>query len=607
MESKKSGKSVREVVASLWLNTKRTIRLAWLADKKLFSALFFVGLISGLFPIALGFVSRIIIDKIVAAQTTTTVISIALLSVFALRYLINLIQDLIVAFQYDYVDRLFDLRLENFLTLEFTGKLAELDLAHFENAETQTLLQKARQAHIWRIQNFIYFLLSSTVSLATFVGAFVVLLPFGIWIPMLMVAATLPRFYLRTKYSQSEWSVFHQNTIESKELGYVSDLLDDPVSAKEIKILQAGPAILERIKNLQKKILDNLRGPIREYMSSLYVPITIETATLGALSYIELGSAVTGLLTIGAFTFYIQMLDRISSSAKDVLSSVNRLYDNNLYVDYHFDVLALPKLVKESTPGIVFDELKPPKIEFQNVSFDYPGGTHALKNITFALEPGEHLAIVGANGAGKSTLIKLLLRFYDPTRGQIMVNDYNLRELRLDNWYKFVGTLFQDFVKFFLTIRENILLGNTDVIDEDKMKRAAEKSGAAEFIEKFPKKYEQRLGKKFDDAVELSQGQWQKLALARAFYEEAPILILDEPTSAIDSEAEAAIFENLDEAYKDKTLILVSHRFSTVKNADKIIVLKDGAIEEQGNHHDLMKQDGIYARMFRKQAKGYID
>jgi ATP-binding cassette subfamily B protein len=199
------------------------------------------------------------------------------------------------------------------------------------------------------------------------------------------------------------------------------------------------------------------------------------------------------------------------------------------------------------------------------------------------------------------------LRFYDPTRGQILVNGVDLREISLSSWYKLVSILFQDFVQFSLTIKDNILLGDVRAIDEERMKDAARKSGAAEFIEKFQKRYDTRLGKRFDDSVELSQGQWQKLAIARTFYEAAPLLVLDEPTSAIDAEAEAEIFDNINEVYKDKGLILISHRFSTVRNADKIIVLQNGKITEEGDHRSLMRENMVYARMFRKQAKGYIE
>ncbi|MDP3730951.1 MAG: ABC transporter ATP-binding protein [bacterium] len=342
-------------------------------------------------------------------------------------------------------------------------------------------------------------------------------------------------------------------------------------------------------------------------MFGIYFPTVLEVVVLFLLTYSRLGATAAGIISIGAFTFFSQMLDRVSFGAQRMVNGFGRIYENNLYVGYYFDVLDLPKVIKEKVPGHEFAEIAPPKIQFINVNFGYPDGPKVLKNISFELKPGEHLAIVGPNGAGKTTLTKLLLRFYDPTEGQILVNDYDLRDLKLSHWYKFIGTLFQDFVKFMLTVKDNILLGNSDTIDERKMREAARKSGAAEFIEELPKKYDQRLGRRFEEGIELSHGQWQKLALARAFYEEAPVLILDEPTSAIDAEAEAKIFDNLYKVYKDKSLILISHRFSTVKNADKIIVLQNGRITEEGNHESLMKKDGVYARMFRKQASGYVE
>ena len=408
-----------------------------------------------------------------------------------------------------------------------------------------------------------------------------------------------------------EWSVFNSTTPESKDLSYLKSLLSDgSKDLKEIKTFQATGELLKRLKRLQERIFNLMKKTLLENMPKLYWPIVIELAVLALLAYLKLPAAAAGVVTVGAFTFYIQNLGRISGNAQDLVRHTTNLYENNLYIQYYFDVLNLPKLIQEAEPGHVFadEEIKAPEIQFNNVSFRYPGGPKVLKNISFRLKPGEHLAIVGANGAGKTTLTKLLLRFYDPTEGEILINDYPLRDIKLSNWYKFISTLFQDFAKFSFTIKDNIILGKPDLVDEKRMRAAARKSGANEFIEKLPKQYEQRLGKRFEDGTDLSIGQWQKLALARAFYEEAPILILDEPTSAIDAEAEAQIFDNLDKLYTDKTLVIISHRFSTVRNADKIIVLKNGQIAEEGNHESLMKKrNGLYATMFEKQAKGYID
>lgn len=596
-----------EVFRQFWKNVKDAFGVAWRVDSKILSIIIFLGAVGAVFPIAFGYVFKIFLDELLIAQSTFGVVSAVLLGIFSFRYILQVVNDFRLTYQYQYLGRIFRFKFENYLTLQFSKKISELDIGHFEDPETQNLIVKARQGYTGRMPNFVNNTISFAVSLGTFIGAFLVLLPFGWWIPILMTLTVMPRFWLRSKYSRVAWSVYNQRVPESKELIYVSDLLDDPSSVKELKVFQAGSALTNKMEKLQNYIFESIKKPLKQYLRGFYLPAIFEVVVLGLLVYLKLPVAVSGIITVGSFTFYMQMLDRIANSSQEMLGALNDLYDNNLYISYYFEVLGLPKLIQEKEESHIFAEFIPPKIEFRNVSFGYKGGPIILKKISFTFEPKEHFAIVGPNGAGKSTIIKLLLRFYDPQEGEIFINEINLKDVKLNNWYKFVGTLFQDFVKFSLSIKDNILLGNADVIDENKMKEAAKKSGANEFIEKFSKGYNQRLGKRFEDAVELSQGQWQKLALARAFYEEAPILILDEPTSAIDAEAEAKIFENLDELYKDKSLILVSHRFSTVKNADKIIVLKDGSIIEKGNHQELMKQKGIYARMFTKQASGYLD
>jgi len=251
-------------------------------------------------------------------------------------------------------------------------------------------------------------------------------------------------------------------------------------------------------------------------------------------------------------------------------------------------------------------EAAPPRIEFRNVKFRYPGAeSFALKGVSFVIEPGDSVALVGHNGAGKTTIVKLLCRFYDPTEGGIFINGVNLKDVDIREWYNFLGTLFQEFVRYHFSVRENIMLGAPERNDADAMRAAARQSGAAEFIERLPGRYEQVLGKEFEDGVDLSGGQWQKIAIARAFYESPPVLILDEPTSAIDAEAEFDIFSNLEQQYKSKTLVLVSHRFSTVRNAGKINVLEHGQVVESGSHDELMARAGEYAKLFQIQARGY--
>ena len=595
------------IVQQLLINVRRTMTVAWKADRKAFLLIAIMTLLGAVAPIVFSYIYKLFLDQLIFAQSQLGIISATLLGLFALRYTLRVVDNLKAVYQYQYLERVFRYQLENALTIELAKKLSSLDMAHFENPETQSLIRKVRDGYKYRILQFIqntFYILS---SIGTFIGAFIILLPFGWWIPTAMVVAVVPRFWLRTKYSKISWSVFNQNIPESKELGYISDILERPASIKEIRIFQAREALLSKMEALYANIFESIKKPLAKFISALYVPLGIELVILGLLVYYRLPTVVSGAITIGAFTFFVGMLDQIGSSTREMTGELSELYDHNLYVGYYFEVLALPRLVAEKKHGYRFKEIAPPHIEFRNVSFAYPGGPQVIRNVSFAVKPGEHFAIVGQNGAGKTTLIKLLLRFYDPDEGTILVNGKDLRELKLDNWYKFVGTLFQDFAKFALTIKENIMLGNAEKYDEKKMKEAAHKAGASEFIEKLPHQYHQRLGTQFEDGVELSQGQWQKLALARAFYEEAPLLILDEPTSAIDAEAEAAIFDHIDKIYEDKNLILISHRFSSVRSADTIIVLKDGKIVETGTHETLMKKDRAYARMFKTQASGYAD
>ncbi len=590
-----------------WLNLRSVFSLAWRTNRLYFSLEIFFTILTAIFPVALSYTFKLVIDAVVKTQSTTGIVGVALLSVFALRYLIDLIADLSNTFSGWYLQAALQQQLTDKLTLEFTKKISELDIPHLENSETQNLIQKARQAYPWRITNFYNFMMDGFGSMVTFMSAIVVLLPFGVWIPVVMVLGTIPRFYYRNKYIKANWARFNETIGDSKDLRYVTGLLDDPSGVKEIRVSQAGPYLLKRVKNLQDHLFEMIRKPLKKYLPGFMGSVIVEAIVLFALVYLKLPVVVASGITIGTFTFYVQNLDRISNSSSGLVSSITRVFEQNLYVGYFFDVLALPKIIKEKTPGFEFDEIAPPKIEFRHVSFSYGDGPEVLKNVSFIVEPGQHFAIVGPNGAGKTTIVRLLLRFYDPNKGQILINDVDLREMRLRNWYKFVSILFQDFVKFHLTIKDNILLGDSSAIDEVRMKVAARKAGALEFIENLPKGYDTRLGKRFDDSSELSQGQWQKLALARMFYESAPVLILDEPTSAIDAEAEAEIFDNIDKVYENKNLILISHRFSTVRNADKIIVLEKGKAVEEGSHDLLMKQGGDYARMFRIQAKGYIE
>lgn len=582
------------------------MKLFWEADKKLFIFNVILALLMAAFPIILSYSFKLIIDSVTQVQGKVAVIPLVVIFFLALRYIISLASDLNSIFLNYYAHRSARYSLENLASLKLAEKISNLDIGHFDNPEIYSLIQRTN-GNLYRIFDFNMYLFFIFQDFAALIGTAIILSPFGWYIPIILILAIIPKLLTQIKFSKIEWSVFNESTPESKNLSYTYDLLTDKTSIQEIRIFQAGKELLKRLKELQIKILDSTRKPLLGASVSAIGPTVIQYSALIILSYLKLGPTISGTITLGTFVFFLGLLDSMARGNINIVQELSTLYDNNLYISYFFEIINLPKLVKDKEPGIILDKIESPDIEFRGITFNYPGGSDVLKNISFKLKAGEHLAIVGPNGAGKSTLIKIFLKFYEPKNGSILINDNDLFDIKTDNWHRFVSVLFQDFVKFHMRVKDNILLGNTDIVNDTKMIEAAKKAGAYEFIEALPNKYEQQLGKRFEDSTELSIGQWQKLALARTFYEEAPILILDEPTSAIDAEAEAEIFENLYKLYGNKTLIIISHRFSTVRNADKIIVLKEGEIGEMGSHQELMKKEGIYARMFKKQAKGYLE
>jgi ABC-type multidrug transport system fused ATPase/permease subunit len=444
-------------------------------------------------------------------------------------------------------------------------------------------------------------------DIIAFTVAFIALAPYGWWLPLLLTAMSIPRLWVQAVSGNRQWGIWSQTTPESKKLWYLLHLMEQPMTVREARVNATGDVFVSKMVKAQDYLFTNAEVELRRQFKLSLLPPMIEGAVLFGVAWHFLPGVAAGILTVGSFTLLLTMLDQLGARASSASSQLGRLYELSLYVESFADFLKLPQLLPRLEKPVVFDDVKPPSIVFENVTFTYPGSEgKALDNVSFSMAPGESVAFVGQNGAGKTTVIKLLCRFYDPQQGRILINGMDLRDLDLAQWHRHLGTLFQEFVRYHFTVKENIALGDRDhAPDDKKIEEAARKAGAASFIEAFPDKYNQQLGKEFENGQELSGGQWQKLAIARAFYSAPPVLILDEPTSAIDAEAEFEIFNNLENQYTDKTLILVSHRFSTVRNAAKIIVLDKGVVAEQGDHKALMAQGGLYARLFSLQAKGY--
>lgn len=576
-------------------------------DRKTTTLFYMTAVISAFVPVASAYFLKLLIDYLQLTQKSLpTTIPVIIAVVLAARYLVTFIDSIVYwGINQNYLDYIFRYELQNEITWKFHQKVSKLDIAHFENPKVQDLITKTRDTMQWQLpdylRNFSYLFRNGIA----FVSAFVLLLSFNWWMPLLVSAVILPRLYLQAKYGGIKWSIWGSGAPQAKKLWYLNYLLQEPMTVRETRVSQSSESLLHKFKEIQQYLFNLSKGALDRYLRVLTIPPIIEAAVIFFVSYLFLHPVITGAITIGSFTLLISMLEQLESRSASVSANLAQLYENNLYVNHYFEFLALQPLLSMSKAPVVFDDIKPPRIEFKHVSFCYPDGPKVLDDISFVIEPGEGVALVGHNGAGKTTIVKLLCRFYDVSAGEIVINGVNIKDLDLSHWYKFLGTLFQEFVKYHFTVRENIFLGAPEKKDEHAMRDAAMKAGAAEFIEQLPKKYDQVLGKEFEDGEELSGGQWQKLAIARAFYEEPPVLILDEPTSAIDAEAEYKIFNNLEKQYKNKTLILVSHRFSTVRNANKILVIDCGKIIESGVHEDLIALGGQYAKLFSTQAKGY--
>ncbi|MDD2823383.1 MAG: ABC transporter ATP-binding protein [Candidatus Daviesbacteria bacterium] len=591
----------------IFIDAKKMLAIAWQMDARITVMYYGTAALGALGPAAAGLSTKYLIDYLqVSQQLGTKTIPLILIVVLMARYVVNFVQDVLYNVLYQtYCDYLFRYKLQNYLTFLFYSKMADLDMADLENFETQNLIAKTRDTVAWRVPDFLRALSYVITGLISFLAAYIILLPILWWVPFVITITVLPRLYLKTRYGDIEWSFYGSGIPEVRKLWYFQTLFSERTSLSEIRIFQAKNFLLDKYKGIQEYLLGLYEKPLNNYVWTTIAPLILETIVLLVIASLKLPEVISGSFTIGSFALVITMIDQLNIQAGNVAGYFGWVYSNKLSVDNFLEVMSLPKKIKEKENPVIFDEIKPPVIEFKNVSFSYTKTRKALDNVSFTINPGESIALVGENGAGKTTIIKLLCRFYDADSGEILINGVNIKDLSLNNWYKFLGTLFQDFVKYQFTARENIVLGDTLKEDNDLMKQSAKLAGVSDLIEKFPKGYDQYLGRQFEDGEDLSIGQWQKVAIARAFYMQAPVLIMDEPTSAIDPEAEFEIFNQLEKLYKDRTLILVSHRFSTVKNANKIMVVEAGKISESGTHTELMKLNGKYAKMFVVQAKSY--
>lgn len=483
-----------------------------------------------------------------------------------------------------------------------------VDLSFYEHAGNYDALHRAQQEAVYRPIGIIDGLFNLLQALITIVAIAGLIISVNWSIALFLFLALLPSFVVKVLYSKKNYRLQHKQTQVKRQLGYLNVLLTSEVFAKELRLFRLGSYFVDRYAVIRtKQRQENLELTDKEALYGFLSQLLALLSLIAALSFL-LFRALSGVLTIGSLVMIYQAMQRTQSSAQTLLNAVASLYRDALFFGSFGEFLRQTPLIVSPSEAHPFPAQLEQGIMFDNVSFRYPGtDRYVLKDFSLNIRPAEHIAIVGENGCGKTTMVKLLCRLYEPEEGQILIDGIDYRMFDIEDLRKHISVIFQDYVKYQMTGRDNIHMGNISVSSDDLLiEEAARRSGAHEVLERLEKGYDNMLGHLFDDGRELSIGQWQKIAIARGFLRDAPIMILDEPTSALDVEAEYELFQQFDELTKGKAAFIISHRLSTVRMADCIIVLTNGNIAEKGSHEDLMKANNIYARLYRMQSGLYV-
>jgi len=587
-------------------------RLIWETHRGYAVAMVLLRIVSSVIPVSTFWVGKLILDSVIAARAGNASLS-QIWKYIALEVVIVLVGE-ILARASSLVESLLGDLFSNVMSVRLMEHASTLDLAQFEDPEFYDHLERARRQTVGRIALLTVLLSMSqgALTLVTLAGA---LIAYNPWLLLLLAIAVIPSFLGETHFASLGYSLLFRWTPERRQLDYLRYVGASDKTAKEVQMFGLAPWLTDRYRSLSQRFYEENRS-----LSIRRGAISAVLSILGTIGYyaayvVVLLSAVRGEITIGTLTFLAASFSRGRDIIQGILMSASNVYEQALYLRDLFVFLDMRPTI-ESPPNA---RPVPAKIQtgfvFENVGFRYPGSERwAIRNVDLVLGPGERVALVGENGAGKTTITKLMARLYDPTEGRITLDGIDLREYDLVSLRHAIGVIFQDFVRYDMRFDENIGVGEIDSVRADLDKNngtsaaitnAAENSLAASLLPRFTKGYQQMLGRRFDDGVDLSGGEWQKIALARAYIRDAQVLILDEPTAALDARAEYEVFLRFSELVAGRMAVLISHRFSTVRMADRIIVLRHGKVEEQGSHEELLAKHGLYEELFTMQAAGY--
>lgn len=571
-------------------------------NKLLLVSMVLILISTSIFPVLGSWVFKNVIDSLAIAQNTG-VFTKVLLGFLIANYFTAFLETMFLYLR-DFISLRFQLEVPAKAQEYLAEKCSTLNTEHFETAGVYDKINQANQA-AQRSPMLIHNVLYVFSTFLTLLFIFVALYSFQWWLPIVIIALTAPFIYFATRATV----VFHKKNKElipeNRKIFYLVSVFRDKENVQELSLAGAKDKIMKDIVDKNKDYINKKNRINLVWYKPRFISPVVEILVLFFVMLYFVKKSVLGDLSIGEITFISSMLLQLAGKLRTLVSQGTSVLSQTMYLQDYFEFLDLENTLKDNKNAIDFtDEIK--TIEFKKVSFSYPNGQEVFKNISLKIDAGQQIAFVGENGAGKTTLIKLLCRFYDPTSGSILINGIDLKDISIDSWHRCLGLLSQNFCKYQMTVKENIIIGNGyEKFSQKRMLEAAKMSGADKVVAELKGGYNQLLGRMFEGGQELSVGQWQKIAIARAFYSNKPVVILDEPTSAVDAGAEYEIFESLKKHMSGKTVLFVSHRFSTVRHASQIIVVDKNKITEKGTHKELMAKNGMYARLFKIQSKGY--
>ena len=609
-------KFLRELVGGFLYRLGYIFGIVWHTAPWILFCLVFTSVFTGVMPVVGSLISKEILNEMQNIITDTAIgkeivdfmssrVMFLLVFLFVYRILNRIVSNINIA-----VNRISGEKVVSYVKLQIMKKSEEIDLASYDMPEFYEKLENAnREAGMRPIQILAatFDTVSTVISLVSYVVIISTVMPVA---ALSIIIVSIPTAIVNFVYRRKYWQYMRHRSKERRQMNYYADVMVNKDVVKEVRMFDLGGTFIEKYKSVFNGYYVGLRRLVAR--ESLWtVAIAFISASVNCFFYALIAKGVfDGRFMIGDYSLYTGALSSIASAVATIIGTSATVYEGTLFIDNLIAFMKADKTVKAPSTPIPTNKGKPHTVEFRNVSFAYPGtDVMVIKNVSFVLDPGETTVLVGLNGAGKTTLLKLLTRLYDPTDGEILLDGENIKNYDPKELYSIFGIIFQDFGKYACTVSENISFGQVDIKpDMERIRSAADAANATDYIERLPNGFDTPLMRYFEKTgTELSIGQWQKLAIARAFYGDSDILILDEPTASLDAIAEQEIYNQFEALRKDKTTIFVSHRLSSATTASKIIVLEYGELVEMGNHKELMAKKGKYYNLFSTQAKHYVE